>query len=126
MSATTSLEKTWNGSVIFNKPIVRYKEGRLRSYPVRNDHKRALMRALQEGRCFYCGVTMTKKGKKRKMSVDHFVPKSKQGSNSVENTVLSCSGCNSTKSDRMPTLEEQIKFEALHDLITMTDYEDTE
>ncbi|HET8569104.1 MAG TPA: HNH endonuclease [Candidatus Limnocylindria bacterium] len=44
-------------------------------------------------RCFYCGTT-------GRMTVDHRVPLSRGGTNSLENLVPACRSCNSMKHDR--------------------------
>ena len=52
------------------------------------------------GHCAYCG----KKIEFDDMTIDHIVPQSKGGKDTVENTVPSCQLCNNQKSDR--TVEE--------------------
>ena len=47
-------------------------------------------------RCQYCGTT------KGPMTVDHVIPKRLGGTDSWENLVCSCSGCNNKKGDRTP------------------------
>jgi len=46
-------------------------------------------------RCQYCGVT------KGPMTVDHFIPKTRGGSDTWENMVCACIKCNNKKGDRM-------------------------
>lgn len=43
--------------------------------------------------CCYCG-------KQKRLTIDHFIPVSKQGETSVENVLPSCQTCNSSKSSR--------------------------
>lgn len=47
-------------------------------------------------RCFLCG------SRKRKMTVDHIIPKAQNGKDTLENMVLMCSPCNQLKSGRNP------------------------
>jgi hypothetical protein len=59
------------------------------------DAVRAPLIELQKGRCFYCD---------RKVSVghvDHFIPWDLQHDNRLENLVVACSPCNSSKSDTL-------------------------
>lgn len=48
-----------------------------------------------DGHCAYCGRPL----KMKNMTVDHLIPKSKGGSNSIENLMPSCQDCNFTKAD---------------------------
>lgn len=45
--------------------------------------------------CFYCGRVS-------KLTVDHFVPRSKGGSDRMENLRPACVSCNQRKADLMP------------------------
>ena len=47
--------------------------------------------------CGYCGVSETNVG--AKMTVDHFLPRSQGGDNSIANLVYSCHACNEFKGD---------------------------
>lgn len=47
-----------------------------------------------EGRCGYCPAPAT--------TVDHVVPRSRDGRNTWKNTVACCDGCNQRKGDRTP------------------------
>ena len=49
--------------------------------------------------CAYCGKTYDQK---RKMSVDHVVPKSSEGVASLDNLIVACTNCNSTKKCSLP------------------------
>jgi len=49
----------------------------------------------------------TEDGKEILFTQDHAVPKSKGGSNSLDNLQTMCSPCNSTKGDNMPTENEK-------------------
>lgn len=52
----------------------------------------------KSSKCRYCGVAMEIGcGGMREATVDHRVPKSAGGHNSVKNYVLCCRGCNSRK-----------------------------
>lgn len=56
--------------------------------------QRAILRMLgrQGHRCFYCGGTL-----KNCATVDHLIPKSKNGSRSAANKVIACYWCNTRK-----------------------------
>lgn len=47
-------------------------------------------------KCSYCDMEVDKKT----VTVDHFIPTSKGGSDSIENIVPSCKSCNSSKQDK--------------------------
>ncbi len=55
------------------------------------------------GRCIYCGEVLKFSGNYKRgeplLTIDHVVPRSKGGSNDIENLVPSCNRCNSNKSD---------------------------
>lgn len=48
--------------------------------------------------CFYCEKRFTK----RKLTLDHFIPKSKGGPDQSANYVLACVPCNTEKADLEP------------------------
>jgi 5-methylcytosine-specific restriction endonuclease McrA len=50
----------------------------------------------QHGKCFYCSKSVVKKS-----DVDHFIPWKKYPRNIAQNLVLSCPGCNRSKSDML-------------------------
>ncbi len=49
-------------------------------------------------KCVFCGKNL----KFKQMSIDHYFPKSRGGTNDVFNLVLSCKRCNTLKSSRIP------------------------
>lgn len=54
------------------------------------------------GRCHYCMRQVTRRtGADTDASVDHFVPKSRGGSDHISNLRLACQRCNSEKGDLM-------------------------
>ncbi len=53
---------------------------------------------LQEGCCAYCG----KPDNEVKLGVDHLLPQSQNGPNTLVNIVLSCFSCNRDKHNRTP------------------------
>jgi hypothetical protein len=53
------------------------------------------LREIQEGCCFYCA------SRPRNAAVDHFLPWARFPDDRIENLVLSCPGCNSSKSDHL-------------------------
>lgn len=68
---------------------VDYQRGRMYGYV----DKKAYLLERERGCCIYCGVHASK----AKMQIDHVVPKSKGGTNSLNNLVLSCNACNQAK-----------------------------
>ena len=65
---------------------IEYQQGTLQGYNIRNylleKHKR---------KCFYCGQTVSG------FEVEHMLPKTRGGSNRIDNLTLSCHDCNETK-----------------------------
>ena len=55
--------------------------------------------------CHYCNYVLTFAD----MTIDHFVPTSKGGSNSIENLFASCWECNSLKGDRIIESKKNLK-----------------
>jgi 5-methylcytosine-specific restriction endonuclease McrA len=48
-------------------------------------------------KCAYCG------GKKRKLTIDHIIPKSRRGKTDFENCVSCCKSCNNKKGSKTPS-----------------------
>jgi len=48
-------------------------------------------------KCAYCG------GEKRKLTIDHIIPKSRGGKTDFENCVSSCKSCNNKKGSKTPS-----------------------
>jgi len=59
---------------------------------------RKAMSGLQDGVCFYCKTRLTAKS-----HIDHFIPWSKYPNDAIENLVLACERCNSSKTDYLAT-----------------------
>lgn len=55
-------------------------------------------------RCEYCGFPFDDRVKGRRFTVDHVVPKTKGGSDEIENLKAACSSCNTSKGAK--TIEE--------------------
>lgn len=53
------------------------------------------------GRCFYCGKKLQTKyyHKRNYMTIDHIIPLSKDGPDTLDNKVPSCKSCNFLKGD---------------------------
>jgi hypothetical protein len=64
--------------------------------PRQRRNQRARLRILQGNCCYYCGRPFTKK---RPATIDHFVPRSRGGSNDLRNLRLACIECNHRKAD---------------------------
>lgn len=65
-----------------------------------SEFKFAKVYAKTKGRCAYCGEDLSTGS----YSIDHIIPKSKGGTNNIENLFLCCKSCNSRKKNR--TLNE--------------------
>ena len=70
--------------------------------------KREKILEKSNGVCHYCGVDLRAnhivangERKKKLMTVDHVIPKSKGGSNRLYNLVASCYKCNHDKEDKI-------------------------
>lgn len=87
-------------------------------FPKQNKKRTATLRqlyAIYDGVCQYCLKPITH----AQATKDHSVPKSKGGSNFVENLVLACKRCNTKKSNRFPFANAngvEVKPKALTDL----------
>lgn len=66
--------------------------------------------AKQKEHCHYCGCKLELFGPD-KFQVDHFIPLSKGGENSMNNIVIACPGCNREKASRMPWEYRPARFE---------------
>jgi hypothetical protein len=59
---------------------------------------RKALSGLQGGVCFYCQTHLSTKS-----HIDHFIPWSKCSNDAIENLVLACERCNSSKTDYLAT-----------------------
>ena len=75
---------------------IEYQQGTLQGYNIRN-----YLLEKHGRKCFYCGKTVSK------FEVEHMTPKTRGGSNRIDNLTLSCHECNQKK-DTL-TAEEFIK-----------------
>jgi len=62
--------------------------------------KRAQVREACGGRCTYCGCDLNPW---RNFTVDHVIPKSRGGTNALDNPIGCCRDCNAAKVDALPT-----------------------
>lgn len=65
---------------------IEYQQGTLQGYNIRN-----YLLEKHGRKCFYCGKTVSG------FEVEHMLPKSRGGSNRIDNLTLSCHDCNETK-----------------------------
>ena len=65
---------------------VEYQQGTLQGYNIRN-----YLLEKHGRKCFYCGKSVSK------FEVEHMLPKSRGGSNRIDNLTLSCHNCNQKK-----------------------------
>lgn len=63
---------------------------------------RRVVRSIYDARCGYCGVSEVEVG--APLTVDHFQPESRQGTDALENLVYCCPACNAFKSDYWPAV----------------------
>lgn len=68
---------------------VEYQQGRMYGYV----DKKAYLLEREQGCCIYCGTHVSES----KMEIEHVIPKSKGGADSLNNLVLACSSCNQAK-----------------------------
>lgn len=61
---------------------------------------REIVRRRANFSCEFCGITETDVG--GELTVDHFQPKSKKGSDNLENLIYACARCNLYKADCFP------------------------
>lgn len=71
---------------------VGYQQGRMFGYT----DKKAYLFERENRCCIYCGIHASK----AKMEIEHVVPKSKGGTDSLNNLVLSCHACNQAKGNQ--------------------------
>ena len=65
---------------------IEYQQGTLQGYNIRN-----YLLEKHNRKCFYCGKSVSK------FEVEHMLPKSRGGSNRIDNLTLSCHDCNQKK-----------------------------
>ena len=58
--------------------------------------KKAYLLERENGCCIYCGIHASK----AKMEIEHVIPRSRGGTDSLNNLVLSCHACNQTKGNQ--------------------------
>ena len=86
-----------SGSAEHKLPLVlRHQTGNLKKINLRLTRKALFLR--DGGRCQYCNNTVSKTS----FTIDHVVPKSKQGKTTWNNVVVSCYECNAKKGARTP------------------------
>jgi DNA-binding CsgD family transcriptional regulator len=60
-------------------------------------------------RCFYCGSDLSQT-ERDQIHIDHFIPVARGGGDDPLNLVVSCSACNLSKSDHLPTSRQIAKL----------------
>lgn len=71
---------------------VEYQQGRMFGYA----DKKAYLLERENRCCIYCGIHASK----AKMEIEHVIPRSKGGTDSLNNLVLSCNACNQAKGNQ--------------------------
>ena len=69
---------------------------------------RQIVRRRANFSCEFCGVTETDVG--GELTVDHFQPKGKKGSDNLENLIYACARCNLYKADYFPETATELKL----------------
>ncbi len=77
-----------------------------RNNAVCKDRKKRFVVKIEVFECFYCGYLFDIK----MLTIDHVIPKSKEGEDTEDNTVAACFDCNHGKGDLLP--EEYIESDA--------------
>lgn len=81
------------------KAFKAYKEGR---WKIRDLYRNNRWKLQEEGRiCWYCGKEV---GARAELTADHVIPRAKGGDSSLDNLVMVCRSCNSSKG-KMDLLE---------------------
>lgn len=75
----------------------------------KNLRKRREILWYQDPNCHYCGDELHL----LESTVDHVIPRSRGGSDEIENLVLSCGPCNRAKGNKMPDRRKQRKAVSL-------------
>ncbi|MHA2279807.1 MAG: HNH endonuclease [Promethearchaeota archaeon] len=90
----------FSGRAVVREPLTLKEEKRAtRRQRYQENRKRRIERMFQYfPNCYYCGVLLHKENR----SVDHYVPRSKGGSNDLSNLVTACNDCNQAKGDLEP------------------------
>lgn len=73
---------------------------RIRDKKIARARIRDALRERDGCHCAYCGVALVEDDPMRGESLDHLVPRSRGGSDDLENLALSCRSCNSQKGTR--------------------------
>lgn len=76
--------------------VIRYLTGKAAKFNIKLSRRMLFYR--DQGKCQYC----SKEVSIHKFTVDHVLPKSKNGKTNWRNVVVSCNTCNSKKRDRTP------------------------
>jgi len=77
------------------------------------NEERTALREQYHFRCGYCGISETDAGSE--LTVDHFQPTSKGGTDTFENWVYCCFACNVAKADYWQPNSDQRVLHPLHD-----------
>lgn len=75
------------------KAFKAYKEGRWNIHDLLEEN---IAKIKSDARCWYCGKVFVDKSE---LTLDHVFPKSKGGANNMDNIIMVCKHCNSSKRD---------------------------
>lgn len=81
----------WKASNWRRRSLIRQSKGTLTAVDIKSQYK------SQKGKCYYCH---SKVGDN--YHIEHVIPLSRGGSNSLENIVIACPACNLSKKDKLP------------------------
>jgi 5-methylcytosine-specific restriction endonuclease McrA len=71
--------------------------------PQQKHNKKAQLLSEYDSRCWWCGCYLPSE----KLTIDHLKPKSRGGSNSLENLRLACFKCNNSRGDSLYPPQQQ-------------------
>jgi hypothetical protein len=83
---------------------------------MRSDVREAV-RTRFTGHCGYCGLHENEAG--ARLTIDHFQPVSRGGSDDLENLVYACHNCNTFKSDYWSEDDTHVLLHPLHDDLSL-------
>ncbi|MEM9467775.1 MAG: HNH endonuclease [Actinomycetota bacterium] len=102
MKARGEIGNWWRPQLADDHPLVRGAAG---ADPGRRRNRRFVAAATHHGldsptRCFWCEAEVS--ARSAEATVDHLIPRSRGGANTIDNVVPACTSCNSAKSDTLP------------------------
>ena len=97
LQAALSLKKKRYDRVCYmirSKALKAYKSG---TWHIHDLFQNNIDKIKSENYCWYCGKVVESKAE---LTIDHVIPRAKGGSNEMNNIIMVCKHCNSSKGDR--------------------------